>query len=577
MATLPGNPVALKERSNNLVASAAQIQAAAEELRAFVMKGQSLAVSSLRDKTSDAALAMDDAHQRYQGTGIALQDYAVELSAAHHKADRAAQREAQAMNAVVSAEAQVTQAKRRYELLRDADVPAGNIMQAEYELRQARDQVRRNQDYSRSAAAEIEQARRDVDAAAAHAIARIDSAVKQTNDSAVDRVKQVLAALKSVLSTVKEWVTNVLRVLLDAIVTVLKAVAKILVLALLLIAALVLVAVLVSSIIGFISATVLLLLTSPLLWLLVTALLIVTVAVAALPLLIVLGGILAWRAALEHFGATPELRRFPQEELGTNEQEAYEDTLKLKTFNGLGDFIEAEGYTDRLGGDKDGVQDASTVVDIKKVVGPDGRERWIVTIPSTQDWQALAFLFGGDLSLEDSGALNDLDTNVVLKLFPELQTRYERAILTAMEKAGIDPDDPVLLVGFSQGGIMAGHLAAHRSDKYNFTGVLAYGAPIDDWDIPATSRTGESTTVISLQHKGDVVHTLDLTDPKPNTDRQRTYQLEPPDGFDEPHNNEAYRESAVELAEKDPWIQDALSDFYGTVKEEDHYLYEFSE
>lgn len=45
---------------------------------------------------------------------------------------------------------------------------------------------------------------------------------------------------------------------------------------------------------------------------------------------------------------------------------------------------------------------------------------------------------------------------------PSLRSQYERAILEAMKQAGVGADDPVMLVGFSQGGIVAGHVAAYN-------------------------------------------------------------------------------------------------------------------
>ena len=71
-----------------------------------------------------------------------------------------------------------------------------------------------------------------------------------------------------------------------------------------------------------------------------------------------------------------------------------------------------------------------------------------------------------------------------------------------MQQAGVGPNDPVMLVGFSQGGIMAGHLAAYNSDD-NWDAVVVAGAPIDSMPIPST------TTVVSVQHSGDPVPRLD--------------------------------------------------------------------
>lgn len=98
--------------------------------------------------------------------------------------------------------------------------------------------------------------------------------------------------------------------------------------------------------------------------------------------------------------------------------------------------------------------------------------------------------------------MNDLDSNLALMLAPSLCSQYDRAVLAAMQQAGVGPNDPVMLVGFSQGGIMAGHLAAYNSDD-NWDAVVVAGAPIDSMPIPST------TTVVSVQHSGDPVPRLD--------------------------------------------------------------------
>ncbi|KQV24539.1 hypothetical protein [Yonghaparkia sp. Root332] len=178
--------------------------------------------------------------------------------------------------------------------------------------------------------------------------------------------------------------------------------------------------------------------------------------------------------------------------------------------------------------------DSSTVVQVVEVLDESGeRVGWRVTPPSTQDWQ----LHG------DRGAMNDLSSNLALMLQPESQAAYERAVLSAMEGAGIQPGDPVMLVGFSQGGILAGKLAADPDVPYEIDAILVAGAPIDHFDIP---RSGpDAPVVLSLQHgRGDIVHRLDGVAPV-DSERWRTVAVDPPPG-EAAHNAGSYAATARE-------------------------------
>lgn len=137
-----------------------------------------------------------------------------------------------------------------------------------------------------------------------------------------------------------------------------------------------------------------------------------------------------------------------------------------------------------------------SVVKITKIVDTSGAVRWRVAMPSTQEW-----LTQGPWN--DFGLTNDLDSNLTVMITPMLQSQYERAVLQALHSAGVQPDDPIMLVGFSQGGLVAGHLAAFNND-YNWDAIVVAGAPIDHLPIP------KSTSVVSVQHAGDPVHQLDV-------------------------------------------------------------------
>lgn len=204
--------------------------------------------------------------------------------------------------------------------------------------------------------------------------------------------------------------------------------------------------------------------------------------------------------------------------------EAWERSQEVTRISSLADLVSVNGTTDTMGGAD------QTVVDIKKVVGPDGVERWVVSLPSTQDWQ----LGPGE------GALNDRDSNVALMMDnPALRTAYERAVLEAMRDAGIPPGSDVVLTGFSQGGIMAANLASDRTFPYNTVGVVTNGSPIDSFDIP------EHIPVYAFQHLTDVVPNLDgntFDETPPNVNRVlMPGPLNPIDA----HNNKAYTNSVT--------------------------------
>lgn len=168
---------------------------------------------------------------------------------------------------------------------------------------------------------------------------------------------------------------------------------------------------------------------------------------------------------------------------------AWKKANGVESLDSLADLVDVNGTTDAMGGAD------STAIDVKLVRAPDGTEHWVVSLPSTQEW----------FDTTGTGAMNDRNTNVALMLMenPALKTQYERAVLRAMEEAGMAPGDPVVFTGFSQGGIMAANLASDPKLPYTPIGVVTNGSPVDTFDVP------RHIPVISFQHASDLVPTLD--------------------------------------------------------------------
>lgn len=137
---------------------------------------------------------------------------------------------------------------------------------------------------------------------------------------------------------------------------------------------------------------------------------------------------------------------------------------------------------------KAGVEDALARIRITEV--PGNPPQFIVQVPSTQAWDPAAGSTPNDVTA---------DTHAMLAR----QTALSSAVDAAMQKAGIKEGNPVMIQGFSLGGIVAGQMAADPSLNYNFTHVVTGGSPVANFDIPSDVQ------VLSLEFDEDPVAKLD--------------------------------------------------------------------
>ncbi|TGY35603.1 hypothetical protein E5344_11395 [Microbacterium laevaniformans] len=454
--TLPGNPEALAERAATYVSSASRIERAADDLRNLAYASTARSLDAIRERSGQVAGDLSEAYGRYAGTANALVEYAAALREAHRKADEADANEAYAERHAGSADTQVAAYDRQVRTLEQSAAPAGNIEAAERQLADARAAARRYDNAATAAREAHEQARRDMEAAAQRAMSLIDSAIDATNEGWLDKVGNFFEGLGSFFADLGKWIGDFLQDLWNElqrlVATVLALVGTVLILAL--VYALL-------SMIPFIGPF-----------------------IAALVVGLLAGFLLA-SILSDVTKPTPAVskRNLTDSEVDNYRGQPTDLAHALKETT----LVDSLGHHTKDSADE-------TVISVTKVVDADGVVRWRVTLPSTQEW--FSRLNG------DQGAVNDLDSNLALMLTPSLRSQYERAVLEAMKQAGVGPDDPVMLVGFSQGGILAGTLAAYNND-YNWDAVVVAGAPIDSMPIPST------TTVVSVQHNGDPVPRLD--------------------------------------------------------------------
>ncbi|MBO1754765.1 alpha/beta fold hydrolase [Allobranchiibius sp. CTAmp26] len=126
-----------------------------------------------------------------------------------------------------------------------------------------------------------------------------------------------------------------------------------------------------------------------------------------------------------------------------------------------------------------------------------GRGHWVVDIPGTEDWGAKMPSNPSDASANVRSIAGAPST-----LYPAISS----AVAAAMKAQGVPPGtEPVMLVGHSQGGIVAARLAQNPQFRTRFrvTHLLTVAAPESRIAVPT------SVQALSIEHTADVVPRLD--------------------------------------------------------------------
>src|SRR5690606_25389765 len=145
------------------------------------------------------------------------------------------------------------------------------------------------------------------------------------------------------------------------------------------------------------------------------------------------------------------------------------------------------GFSDlgTAGAGKPGNGDGVRVTSVRRA---DGSKAWSVTIPGTQ---------GPGVGTE----AHPFDNLSNLELTAGIRADSTTAVLAAMAQAGVGADEPVVLTGHSQGGLVAQQVAS--SGGYAVAAVLTLGSPTGT----RTMRSGVPT--LHLESSSDLVPGLD--------------------------------------------------------------------
>lgn len=159
----------------------------------------------------------------------------------------------------------------------------------------------------------------------------------------------------------------------------------------------------------------------------------------------------------------------------------------------LGDLIEQEADVES----STHSNDDHTTVRVHHVVHDDGSAAWVVDVPGTQNWQT----DGPHNPFDGTGNITTM-AGVPASIYPAVRTAMRRA----MRRAGVRPGaEPVMLVGHSQGGIVATRMMQDRAFRREFdvTRVVTVAAPVTRMRAPGGVRT------LEIEHTGDLVPGLD--------------------------------------------------------------------
>jgi hypothetical protein len=124
---------------------------------------------------------------------------------------------------------------------------------------------------------------------------------------------------------------------------------------------------------------------------------------------------------------------------------------------------------------------------IERYEGDDGESKWMVYFAGTID-----------PGVVPAGEPWDDTSNV--RAMAGGNAGSVRAALEAMQLAGIQAGDEVVLAGYSQGGIVASAVA--QTGRYDVSTVVSYGAPVGGHPVP------EGTSAVSIEHVDDIIPAL---------------------------------------------------------------------
>ncbi|WP_265445268.1 hypothetical protein [Flexivirga meconopsidis] len=204
----------------------------------------------------------------------------------------------------------------------------------------------------------------------------------------------------------------------------------------------------------------------------------------------------------------------------------------------IADLVADAGSVEHASGEE------RSAVRVRRTIGVDGRGAWVVLIPGTATWA-----IGTPHGPSDISTNLESEAGTPSQLYPAI----ERALRAAMDESGVPPGaEPVMLVGHSQGGIVATRMAADAAFRktYQVREVVTAGAPVSRIPLP------DDVNLLALEDLHDPIPRLDGRDEPDATNRVQV-QCDPRGAQEtrdaaKTHDVDRYARSARELDRRNP-------------------------
>lgn len=484
---LEGDPATLESRSGQLSRQAAAINDASRALQDIVSGQLSKSTTALRSTAAELQTSMSQAYLRYDETANALRTYAVALAPIKAQAARDIPALEAAQGRVGTAEHAAGDAQRRQLFEVVSNSPEDVRQDTADDLARANRQAAAAQAEVSAILARLRAGAQHKEEAAQAAIRAIENVISQGKDSVLDNIAQFFEGIGNFLASIGKWIADVVKKVVDAIVDIVQRLVSILVMVVLIVAA-----------IALVGIVLLLVAAIPIVGPILAGL--IGVAILAAPAII--GGILLNIAIGESLAPDPkpidakydDSRKPLVDKDGNLILDKDGNPIFPPTADTYGDLFREVGVQDGQGGTE------TTEIKVVKIYDENGKLTGVrVQLPSTQSWSPFA----------DHGALNDLRADAMIALMPGLRSQYERAVIDAMNEAGLaNTDVPIQLTGWSLGGMMAGELASSPDFPYadRVTSIVTAGSAVDKY----RSELGPDVRVTQFNNPFDPVHRLEM-------------------------------------------------------------------